>query len=71
MHDISELERQGIPGVFVASEVFAESAQAQGHAIGFQPARHFVPHPIQDRSDAEMAAIADAAIDALVQALVA
>ena len=61
MHDITDLERRGVPGVFVASEVFVDAAQKQGEALGFQPDRHFVPHPIQDRTDAEMLAIADEA----------
>ncbi len=66
MHDIADLERRGVPGVFVASSVFVDAAQTQGAAIGFQPERLFVPHPIQDRTDDEMAAMADEAVDALI-----
>lgn len=69
MHDIADLERRGIPGVFVASAVFVEAAQSQGDAIGFQPERLFVEHPIQDRTDEEMADIADRAVDALIAKL--
>lgn len=69
MHDIADLERRGIPGVFVASAVFVDAAQTQGDAIGFQPERLFVEHPIQDRTDEEMADIADRAVDALVAKL--
>jgi len=69
VHDIADLERRGVPGVFVASEVFVDAAQSQGAAIGFQPARHFVEHPIQDRTDDEMATIADKAIEALLEKL--
>ncbi len=69
MHDIADLERRGVPGVFVASAVFVDAAQTQGEAIGFQPERLFVEHPIQDRTDAEMADIADRAVDALVAKL--
>ena len=58
-----------MPGVFVASAVFVDAAQIQGDAIGFQPERHFVEHPIQDRTDEEMAEIADKAVDALVAKL--
>ena len=71
MHDIAEFERRGVPGVFVASGVFVDAAQIQGEAIGFQPERLFVEHPIQDRTDAEMADIADKAVDALVAKLTA
>jgi len=69
VHDITDFERRGIPGVFVASEVFVDAAQVQGEALGFQPERVFVEHPIQDRTDAEMATIADRAIEALISKL--
>ena len=52
--------------MFVASAVFVDAAQTQGEAIGFQPERLFVEHPIQDRTDEEMAAIADRPVDALI-----
>lgn len=70
MHDITDLERRGIPSVFVASDPFREAAQQQSDALGFDAARVFVAHPIQDRTDEEMLAIADAAVDQLVAALV-
>ena len=69
MHDITDFERRGIPGVFVASGVFVDAAQIQGEALGFQPERLFVEHPIQDRTDDEMAEIADKAVDALIAKL--
>jgi len=69
VHDIADLERRGVPGVFVASAVFVDAAQTQGDAIGFQPERLFVEHPIQDRTDQEMADIADRAVDALIAKL--
>lgn len=69
MHDISELERQGVPSVFVASAEFVTAAAAQAEALGFDPAAVFTEHPIQDRTDAEMVAIADAAFEPLVKAL--
>ncbi len=69
MHDIDDLERRGLVGVFVASEPFSEAAETQAGALGLDVARVFVAHPIQDRTDEEMVAIADAAIDALIQSL--
>lgn len=71
MHDISDFERRGVPSVFAASGEFAAAAEAQGTALGFDPAAVFTCHPIQDRSDAEMTLIADAAFDSLLQALTA
>ena len=69
MHDISEIERSGIPGVFVASRVFEDAAEAQSEALGFDAAYVLVEHPIQDRTDEEMTAIADTAFDAVVAEL--
>ena len=42
-----------MPSVFVASTEFVDAAEAQARAIGFDAARVFVPHPIQDRTDDE------------------
>lgn len=70
MHDITDLEGLGLPGVFLASSEFVAAAEAQASALGFDPARVFVPHPIQDRTDEEMAALATAALDEVVARLV-
>ncbi len=69
MHDIADLESRGLPGVFVASDVFIEAAAAQSAALGVTPASVFVAHPIQDRTDDEMRDLADAAVDALLARL--
>ncbi len=66
MHDISDLEARGVVGVFVASAVFVDAAETQARALGFPAARVFVPHPIQDRTDGEMRAYADAAFDEIL-----
>ena len=66
MHDISDLERRGIPGVFVASEGFIDAAETQATALGHPTARVFTPHPIQDRTDDEMRTMADEAVDELI-----
>jgi hypothetical protein len=70
VHDIVDLEARGVPGVFVATVEFVDGAEAQARALGADPAAVYVEHPIQDRTDAEMSAIADAAIDELVAKLV-
>jgi hypothetical protein len=69
VHDIADLERRGVPGVFVASDVFVDAAAAQSAALGFPAARVFVAHPIQDRTDEEMVALADAALDQVIALL--
>ena len=71
MHDITDLEGLGLPGVFVASTEFVDAAAAQARALGFAAARVFVAHPIQDRSDDELRALADAAVDELLKHLIA
>lgn len=71
MHDTVDLEDRGIPGVFVATEEFVTGAEAQARALGTEPAAVYVPHPVQDRTDAEMVAMADRAHAAIVAALVA
>ena len=71
MHDISDLEGRGIPAVFVASSEFLPAAEAQARSLGFSPACVFVPHPIQDRTDEEMRAHADAAYPEIVRAITA
>jgi hypothetical protein len=71
VHDIVDLESRGVPGVFVASEQFVVAAEAQSTSLGFPTvARVFTPHPIQDRTDDEMRAYADAAFDQIVAQIV-
>jgi hypothetical protein len=72
VHDITDLERRGVPSMFVASSEFVEAAAAQSKALGFSAvARVFVPHPIQDRTDDEMVAYADAAYNEIVSLITA
>ena len=70
MHDISDLEIRGVPGVFIASSEFVDAAVAQSTSLGYPTlARVFVPHPIQDRTDDEMRAHADHAFDEILAAI--
>ena len=62
---MKDLDGRGVPGGFVASDVFKTAAATQGEALGFHPDSVFVAHPIQDRSDAEMRELGDAAFDAV------
>ena len=72
MHDIVDLERRGLPGVFVATTEFVKAAEAQSTSLGFPTvARVFTPHPIQDRTDDELKTLADAAVEDIIEALVA
>ena len=71
MHDITQLEAAGLPGVFVASAEFIQAADAQAVALGSDPARVFVEHPIQDRTDDEMRAIAEGAFEEILSKVTA
>jgi hypothetical protein len=72
VHDIVDLETRGVPSVFVASAQFVDAAIAQSQALGFPTvARVFTPHPIQDRTDEEMVAYADAALTEIIAAITA
>ncbi len=69
MHDIADLEGRGLVGVFLASSEFADAAEAQARALGLPVPYVLVPHPIQDRSDEEMVALADGAYAAVITAI--
>ncbi len=64
-----DLDGRGVPGVMVATTAFREAADAQARSLGFEPAIVYVPHPIQDRTDEELRAIADAALDDVLGAI--
>jgi alkanesulfonate monooxygenase SsuD/methylene tetrahydromethanopterin reductase-like flavin-dependent oxidoreductase (luciferase family) len=66
---MADLEARGIPTVGVATTEFIAGAAAQAKALGTDPALVFVPHPIQDRSDDELRALADAHFEAIVALL--
>jgi hypothetical protein len=69
VHDIADLEGRGLVGVFLASREFADAATAQSAALGLAVPYVLVPHPIQDRTDDELRALADAAYPAVVAAV--
>ncbi len=55
----------------VASSEFVEAAAAQARALGADPVRVFVRHPIQDRTDAELRMLADGAVEEIERGLIA
>jgi hypothetical protein len=69
VHDIVDLESRGIPSVMIGSTEFVGAAAAQARALGADPARVFVAHPIQDRTDAEIRALADGALEEVLRTL--
>jgi hypothetical protein len=71
MHDIADLEGRGIPGVGIASSEFVQAAALQSKVLGIDPALVFVRHPIQDRSDEELRALADDALEQIIRSITA
>jgi hypothetical protein len=71
VHDTVDLEDRGIPSVFVSTVEFIDGADIQATALGTVPSAVYVEHPIQDRTDDEMRAIADKAVGEVVARLVA
>ena len=61
MHDNFFFEINAIPSVFVASTEFVTAAEAQSASLGMPGIRRvYVPHPIQEATDEEVRAKADA-----------
>ena len=67
---MADLEARGIPTVGVATTEFIEGASAGAKSLGTDPALVFVPHPVQDRTDEELKALADNHLDAILALLV-
>ena len=63
------LDGRGIPGVSIVTTEFTEAVEVQSKALGFDPAIVYVPHPIQNRTAAELADIADSAIAPVLKLL--
>jgi alkanesulfonate monooxygenase SsuD/methylene tetrahydromethanopterin reductase-like flavin-dependent oxidoreductase (luciferase family) len=70
VHDSVWFETNRKPAVVIASDVFEDAAAKQAAALGLPEVRRvFVPHPIQDATDDEMRAKADAIVDRVIAAL--
>ena len=72
LRDVISFAEAGRHSVLAASSVFADAAEAQAEALGAPDARRvLVPHPVQDRTDDELRAMAREAVDDLVRAITA
>ena len=71
MHDLKDLESRGAVAVGIATTEFVDAAAAQNRALGYDPAVVFVAHPIQDRTNAELRALADSALEAILASVTA
>jgi hypothetical protein len=70
LRDVVEFEQLGRPAVLIASSAFADTAMRQAELLG-QPAlgRAFVTHPVQDRTDDELRAMARGIVDEALAAI--
>ena len=66
---MKELDERGVPGTFVVTTEFREAAESQANALGFEPAIVWVDHPIQNRTPAELEALADRAVDSILETI--
>lgn len=70
LRDVVELEGLGRPAVLVASAAFADAAARQREELGApELGCVLVAHPIQDRTDEELRALAAAALPELLAVL--
>jgi len=67
---MANLEARGIPTVGVATTELIQGAEAQAKALGTDPALVFIPHPVQDRTDDELRALADEHFEAILKLLI-
>jgi hypothetical protein len=70
-HDMFSLDGRGIPGVSVITEEFADAFEVQRRAIGFDGAVVVVPHPVQNRTRAELEGFADQFCDEILSRICA
>lgn len=63
-------DAKGLPGVSIVTTEFRDAIAVQSRALGFDPAIVFVPHPVQNRTAEELAAVADAALEPALACLV-
>jgi hypothetical protein len=70
LRDVVEFEGAGRPAVLIASDAFVQAADEQARKLGqVELRRAFVAHPIQDRTDEEMHALAAKIVDDALAAL--
>jgi hypothetical protein len=65
-HDLNDLDLRGIPGVSVLTEEFRDAFAKQCRAIGFDGASLYTPHPMQNKTSAELHAFAESTFDAVL-----
>jgi hypothetical protein len=65
-HDLNELDQRGLSGVSVLTTEFKDAFAKQCASIGFEGASLYVPHPMQNRTTAELHQLADQSFEHIV-----
>jgi len=68
-HDLNDLDLRGTPGVSVLTTEFRDAFANQCRAIGYAGASVFVPHPMQNRTTAELHAFAEASVEEILRGI--
>jgi hypothetical protein len=68
-HDLNDLDQRGVPGVNVLTEEFRDAFERQCGSLGFDGRAVFVPHPILNRTTAEIHAITEGYLGAILAQL--
>lgn len=68
-HDLVDLDRRGLAGVSVLTEEFRPAFGQQCGAIGFDGASLYVPHPMQNRTTAELHRFAEEVFGQVLESL--
>lgn len=68
-HDLNDLDQRGVAGVSVLTEEFRDAFDRQCSSLGFSGRAVFVPHPILNRTTAEIHAIAEDYLDVILDRL--
>jgi hypothetical protein len=68
-HDLNDLDKRGVPGVSVLTTEFKDAFAKQCGAIGFDGASLYVPHPMQNRTTAELQGFAEASFEGILALL--
>ena len=70
-HDLNDLDQRGVPGVSVLTTEFRDAFAKQCASIGFGGASLFLPHPMQNRTTAELHEMADTSFAHILESLTA
>jgi hypothetical protein len=68
-HDLNDLDKKGLAGVSVLTTEFRQAFDSQKGSIGLDAAAVYVPHPLQNKTTAELHQWAEVAIDEILRAI--